>query len=105
MVRVPLVRVLARDMRPKILNSPSLEVLRVLLDTILARDLPLNVFEESLEMLRGPASYDIGARNAFENFSINLGDVASAASHDIGAKHVIENTLKSTKLWRCYECC
>ena len=60
----------------------SLEMLRVPLVRILAREMRLNIFS---------------SRPSF-------GDVASAASHDGGARTAIESFLKSTKLWRCCEC-
>ena len=60
----------------------ALEMLRVPLVTILARQIRLKIF---------------WSRPSF-------GDVARAASHDIGARNAIENILKSTELWRCCEC-
>ena len=77
------------------------------------------------------AGHDIGARNAIEFFLCrpSFGDVASVASHDIGARNAIDffegdqtlemmrvspvtilaremrlKFLKSTKLWRRWEC-
>ena len=58
--------------------------------TILARNMRLKIISTNLEGGASAASHDIGARKAIENFSINLG-VASATSHDIGARNAIEN--------------
>ena len=72
MLRVPLVTILAREMRLKIFQvDQALEMLRVPLVTILAREMRLKIF---------------WSRPSF-------GDVASAASHDIGARNAIESFL------------
>ena len=81
-MRVVLVTIVAREMRLKFFEvDQALEMLRVALVTILAREMRLKIF---------------WSRPSF-------GDVASGASHDIGARNAIENFLKSTKLWRCCE--
>ena len=70
-------------------------MLRVPLVTILAREMRLNFFwsRPTFGDVASGASHDIGARNAIEFFSSrpSFGDVASGASHDIGAKNGIEN--------------
>ena len=77
---MPLVTRLAREMRLKIFEvDRALEVLRVPQGKILAREVRLK--------------------------TIKGGNVASAASHDIDGRNAIEIFLKSTKLWRCSECC
>ena len=85
----------------------ALEMLRVPLFTILAREMRLKIFWSlpSFGDVASAASHDIGARNAIQIFwSLpSFGVVASGASHDIGAKNAIENFLKSTKLWRYCE--
>ena len=69
MLRVPLVTILAREMRSKLFEvDQRLEMLRVPLVTKLAREMRLNIFR---------------SRPIF-------GDVASAAGHDIGARNAIE---------------
>ena len=60
-------------------SRQRLEMLRVPLVTILAREVRLKYF---------------WSRPSF-------GDVASAASHDIGKRNVIESFLKSTNFCRC----
>ena len=74
--------------------------------TILAREMRLKFFSSRPLDVSSGASHDIGARNAIKIFSSRLtfGDVASGACHDIGARNAIENCLKTTKLWRCCEC-
>ena len=115
MLRVALVTILGREMRLKFLKSTklwrcceclqsrcgrekcdwknfevdqALEMLRVPLVTILAREMRLTFFEDdqALEMLRVPLVTIIGTRNAIKSFwsRPSFGDVASAASHDIG---------------------
>ena len=69
MLRVPLVTILAREMRLKFFDvDQRLEMLRVPLVTILAREMRVKIFR---------------SRPSF-------GDVASATSHDIGARNAIE---------------
>ena len=62
--------------------------------TILAREMRLKIFRSrpSFGDVASGASHDIGAKNAIENFSSrpSFGDVASAASHDIGARNAME---------------
>ena len=68
MIRVPLVTILAREMRSIIFEiDQAWEMLRVPLVTIFAREMRLKIFS---------------SRPTF-------GDVASAASHDIGARNAI----------------
>ena len=85
-----------------------LEMLRVPLVTIVAREMRFKTFwsRPSFGDVGSAASHDIGARNAIEIFSSrpSFGDVASAASHDIGAGNANEIFLKSTELSRCSEC-
>ena len=97
MWRVPLVTILAREMRLKFFQvDQALEMLRVPLVTILilARKMRLKTFFWSRPSFGDvvPLVTIIGARNAIENFSSrpSSGDVASAASHDIGARNAIE---------------
>ena len=70
-------------------------MLRVPLVTILAREMRLETFSSrpSFGNVASAACHDIGARNAIELFSSrpSFGDVASAASHDIGARNAIES--------------
>ena len=82
----------------------ALEVLRVPLVKILAREMRLKTTK--LGNVASVASHSNGARKAIEFFwsRPSFGDVASAASHDIGARNAIENLLKSTNVWRCCEC-
>ena len=72
----------------------ALEMLRVPLVTILARENAIEIFwsRPSFGDVVSGASHDIGARNAIEIFwsRPSFGDVASAASHDIGARNAIE---------------
>ena len=73
MLRVPLVTILAREMRskkPKVFSS-----------------------RPSFGDVASAARHDVGARNAIEIFRSQptFGDVASAASHDIGARIAIES--------------
>ena len=86
----------------------ALEMLRVPLVTILAREMRLKVFwsRPTFGDVASAARHDIGARNAIEIFSSrpSFGDVASATSHDTGARNAIESFLKSTSVWRCSEC-
>ena len=70
MLRVPLVKIFAPEMRLKLFEADqSLEILRVPLVTILAREMRLKIFGS------GPS----------------FGDVASAAGHNIGARNASEN--------------
>ena len=70
-------------------------MLRVVLVTILAREMRSKVFSSrpSFGDVASAASHDIGARNAIEIFRSQptFGDVASGASHDIGARNAIES--------------
>ena len=70
-------------------------MLQVPLVTILAREMRLKIFwsRPSFWDVASGASHDIGARNAIEIFQSRptFGDVASAASHDIGARNAIES--------------
>ena len=96
MLRVPLVTILAREMRLNFFEvDQALEMLRVPLVTILAREMRLKVFSSrpSFRDVASAASHDIGARNANEIFRSRptYGDVASAACHDIGARNAIES--------------
>ena len=109
MLRVPLVTILAREMRSKFFEvDQRLEMLRVPLVTILAREMRSKFFEvdQALEMLRVPLVTILAREMRLKLFESrpSFGDVASAASHDIGARNAIENFLKSTELWRCCEC-
>ena len=116
MLRVPLVTILAREMRLNIFWSrPSFgdvasAASHYIYIYLLAREMRLKFFQvdQRLEMLRVPLgipSHDIGARNAIEFFwsRPSFGDVASAANHDIGARNAIDFS-KSTNVWRCCEC-
>ena len=62
--------------------------------TILAREMRVKIFSSrpSFGDVASAACHDIGARNAIESFSSrpSFGDVASGASHDIGARNAIE---------------
>ena len=100
MLRVPLVTILAREMRLKFFQvDQRLEMLRVALVTILAREMRLNFFEvdQPLGMLRVPL-VTILAREMRLIFRSRptFGDVASAASHDIGARNAIESFFSTT---------
>ena len=82
MLRVPLVTILAREMRLKFFEvDQALEMLRVALVTILAREMRLKFF---------------WSRPTF-------GDVASGASHDIGARNAIEIFWKFFEVDRALE--
>ena len=80
-------------MRLKKFEQP-LRVMRVPLVTILAREMRSKVFSSrpSFGDVASGARHDIGARNAIEIFRSQpmFGDVASGASHDIGARNAIE---------------
>ena len=80
-------------MRLKNIEQP-LRLMRVPLVTILAREMRLNFFlsRPSFGDVASGASHDIDARNAIEIFRSRptFGDVASGASHDIGARNAIE---------------
>ena len=109
MLRVPLVTILAREMRAKICEvDRALEVLRVPLGTIDigARNAIEN--DPGLEMLRVPLVTMVAREVPLEIFlsRLTLGDVLSAANHDSGARNAIQNLLKSTiaMLLRCCEC-
>ena len=122
MLRMPLVTIFAREMRLNIFWSrPSfgdiasgashdirtrnaieifsrrptrLEMLRVALVTILAREMRLNYFEvdQALEMLRVPlVTILVREMRLIFRSRPTFGDVASAASHDIGARNAIES--------------
>ena len=117
---MPLVTILAREMRLKFSrpsfgdvasgarhdigarnaieffrSRPTLEMLRVALVTILAREMRSKVFSSrpSFGDVASAASHDIAARNAIEIFRSRptFGDVAGGASHDIGARNAIES--------------
>ena len=99
MLRVPLVTLLALEMRLKIFEvDQALEMLRVPLVTILAREMRLNLFwsRPTFGDVASAARHDIGARNAIEIFwsRPTVGDVVSAASHDIGTRNAIESFFK-----------
>ena len=89
--------------RNAIENYQALEMLRVPLVTVLAREVRLKFFEvdQALEMLRVPL-VTIFAREMWLRIlwgRPNFGDVASAASHDIGARNAIENDQALEMLW------
>ena len=98
MLRVPLVTLLAREMRLKFLEvDQRLEMLRVALVTILALEMRLNFFQvdQALEMLRVPLVTILAREMRLKDFwsRPSFGDVASTASHDIGGRNAIENFL------------
>ena len=108
MVRVPLVTVVAREMRLKIFWShcdQHLEMLRVPLVTILAREMRLkNVWNRpsSLDVVSA-ARHDIGPRNAIENdqaLEMLRLPLVTVMARDMRLNFF----LTSTKLWRCCEC-
>ena len=96
MLRVPLVTILAREMRLKFFEvDQRLEMLRVPLVTILAREMRLKFsqVDQSLEMLRVPLVTILAWEMRLKLFPSrpSFEDVASGASHDIGARNAIEN--------------
>ena len=100
MLRVPLVTILAREMRLKFFEvDQRLEMLRVALVTTLALEMRLDFFQvdQVLEMLRVPPVTIWAQEMRLKFFEIfrsgpTFGDVASAASHDIGARNAIESS-------------
>ena len=95
MLRVPLVTILAQEMRLKFFEvDQRLEMLRVPLVTIMAREMRLEVFQvdQALQMLRVPLVTILAREMRLKIFwsRPSFGDVASAASHDIGARNAIE---------------
>ena len=96
MLRVPLVTILAREMRLKIFWSrPSFgDVASAASHDIGARN-AIEIFRSrpTFGDVASAASHNFGARNAIEIFSSrpSFGDVASGASHDIGARNAIES--------------
>ena len=70
-------------------------MVRMPLVTILAREMRLTIFVKSTRDGVRSASHDIGTRNAIENFwhRPTFGDVVSAASHNIGTRNAIENKI------------
>ena len=95
MLRVPLVTILAREMRLKFFEvDQRLEMLRAAQVTILAREMRLNFFEvdQALEMLRVPLVTIFAREMRMKIFGSrpSFGDVASCASDDISARNAIE---------------
>ena len=107
MLRVPLVTILAREMRLKFFEANQRMEMWVALVTILAREMRLNIsqVDQRLKMLRVARVAILAWEMRLKIFwsRPSFGDVANAASHDIGARNAIESFLKSTKLWRCCE--
>ena len=105
MLLVPLVTIVAREMRLKIVEvDQALQVLWVPRHDDGARN--ASEIHWELELLRVPLVAIVAWEMRLKFFwsRPSFGDVASTASREIGARNAIENFLKSTNVWRCCQC-